>query len=286
MSEPLAGRRIVVPETRELAVFEAMLRDRGAVPIACPLVAIRDAPDPAPVAQWLRRFIARPSDDLVLLTGEGLRRLVGLAERTGIGARFLAALRAPRKITRGPKPVRALRALGLDADLQAPVATSAGVIEALTGLDLGGRRFGVQLYPDNDHHALLGFLAGAGAEVDAVLPYVYASEADDEKVLEVIARMAAGEIDAIAFTSAPQVRRFREVAEKAGRGEAARAALGRVVVAAVGPVVAGELAAYGVQVDVTPANGTYFMKPLVRELGAAFAARDGDVEVSARLPFE
>ena len=263
-SEQLAGRRIVVPETRELALLVKMLEDRGAVAIPCPLVAIRDAPDSAPVEAWLRRFIARPCDDLVLLTGEGLRRLTALAERTALRSDFVAALAHARKITRGPKPVRALREIGLDAQLQAPIATSAGVIDALTSADLSGRRIGVQLYPDSDHGLLLGFLAQAGAQIDAVLPYVYASEAEDERVLAIIERMAAGEIDAIAFTSSPQVRRFHQVAIAAGRGEAARAALERVLVAAIGPVVASELTALGMRPDVTPANETYFMKPLVR----------------------
>ena len=273
MGEQLTGRRIVVPETRELRLLSAMLAERGAVPIPCPLVAIRDAPDPAAVEAWLERFIARPYDDLILLTGEGLRRLVSAAERSGLRESFVAALAAPRKITRGPKPVRALREIGLDADLTAPVPTSGGVIDALGSFDLSGHRIGVQLYPDGDHQPLLGFLAAAGAEADAVLPYAYASEADDERVLAVIEQMAAGEVDAIAFTSSPQVRRFLEVAAKAGRSEAARHGLERVLVAAVGPVVAGELAAIGVRVDVMPANETYFMKPLVRELGQAFAAR-------------
>jgi uroporphyrinogen-III synthase len=45
----------------------------------------------------------------------------------------------------------------------------------------------------------------------------------------------------------------------------------RIVVAAVGPVVAAELDALGVQVNVTPPYSTFFMKPLVRELAAALA---------------
>jgi uroporphyrinogen-III synthase len=273
MGEQLTGRRIVVPETRELRLLSAMLAERGAIVVPCPLVAIRDAPDPEPVAQWLERFIARPCDDLILLTGEGLRRLVGAAERSGLRDSFVAALAAPRKITRGPKPVRALREIGLDADMTAPVPTSGGVIDALSSVDLSGRRIGVQLYPDGDHQPLLSFIAKAGAEADWVLPYVYASEADDQRVLAVIDAMAAGEVDAIAFTSSPQVRRFHAVAAGAGRSEAARQGLARVLVAAVGPVVAQELAAIGARVDVMPANETYFMKPLVRELGEAFAAR-------------
>jgi uroporphyrinogen-III synthase len=45
----------------------------------------------------------------------------------------------------------------------------------------------------------------------------------------------------------------------------------RIVVAAVGPIVAAELDALGVQVNVTPPYNTFFMKPLVRELAAALA---------------
>jgi uroporphyrinogen-III synthase len=45
--------------------------------------------------------------------------------------------------------------------------------------------------------------------------------------------------------------------------------LERIVVAAVGPIVAAELNAIGVQVNVTPRDNTFFMEPLVRELAAA-----------------
>jgi uroporphyrinogen-III synthase len=272
-SDELRDRRIVVPETRELDLLTGMLEARGAIAIACPLVAICDAPDPAPVEAWLNRFIALPCDDLILLTGEGLRRLIGCAERSGLKAPFVAALARPRRIARGPKPVRALREIGLDVDLTAPVPTSAGVMDALAGLDLSNRRVGVQLYPDSDHRLLLSFLARAGAQVDAIFPYVYASKAEDERVLEVIERMAAGEVDAIAFTSASQVRRLREVAAKAGRSDAVTEGFRRCLVAAVGPVVAQELAKFGVRPDVMPANETYFMKPLIRELAEAFVKR-------------
>ena len=102
-----------------------------------------------------------------------------------------------------------------------------------------------------------------------MLPYVYASEADDARVIAVIAEMAAGQIDAIAFTSAPQVRRFRDVARAFGREAELRQGFERIVVAAVGPIVAAELDAIGVQVNVTPRDNTFFMKPLVRELAAA-----------------
>ena len=81
MTEELSGRRIVVPETRELAQLVRMLEERGAEAIPCPMIAIRDAPDAEPVAAWLRWFVKGTCDDLVLMTGEGLRRLLSLARR-------------------------------------------------------------------------------------------------------------------------------------------------------------------------------------------------------------
>lgn len=269
MTEELSGRRIVVPETRELGQLVRMLEERGAEAVCCPMIAIRDAPDSAPVDAWLYRFAGGTCDDLVLMTGEGLRRLLAFARRLDLEPAFRVALGATRKFTRGPKPARALREIGLAADVPADEPTTEGVIAALGQHNLTGRRVGVQLYPDNPNERLLKFLKDAGADADPVLPYVYASETDDARVLAVIAEMAAGRIDAIAFTSAPQVRRFRDVARASGREAELRQGFERIAVAAVGPIVAAELDALGVQVNVTPHDKTFFMKPLVRELAAA-----------------
>src|SRR4029450_5291757 len=68
MTEELTGRRIVVPETRELGQLLRMLEEQGADTVACPMIAIRDAPDPVPINAWLRRFAKGTCDDLVLMT--------------------------------------------------------------------------------------------------------------------------------------------------------------------------------------------------------------------------
>ena len=170
MTLPLAGRRIVVPETREVAVLAGMLEKRGATVIRCPLVAIRDVTDPAPAIAWVERFVAKPPDDVILFTGEGLQRLVGLAATTGLADSFVAALGHARKVTRGPKPARRLRELGLRPDLAVEPPTTAGIIAALSAENLAGRRVAVQLYPDQPHTELLGFLRRTAGEVDPVVP--------------------------------------------------------------------------------------------------------------------
>jgi uroporphyrinogen-III synthase len=268
MSNALAGRRIVVPETRELDLLARMLEQHGAVAVRCPLVSIRDIADAAPVEAWLSRFIARPPDDLILLTGEGLGRLVGFAQRAGIDDAFVAALAKVRKITRGPKPARRLHALGLKPDLAAGEPTTAGVIASLAGENLAGRRVAVQLYPDNPNAALIDFLRNAGASADPVLCYVYGSQSEDGQVADVIDDMAAGRVDLIAFTSSPQVTRLRNVAAASGRAAALQAGLARTTVAAVGPVVARAIEDAGGSVTIAPAD-SFHMKPMVTAIIAA-----------------
>jgi uroporphyrinogen-III synthase len=261
---PLAGALVALAESRELDVFAGLLERRGARVLRAPLVDILDAADPAPVLAWLRAFAAGGCDDLVLLTGEGLRRLLACLDRHEPALRepFLAALGRVRRITRGPKPARALRELGLAPDLEASTPTTAGVIECLAGQPLAGRRVGVQLYGEEPNAALVGFLHGRGAEPLCVAPYRYANASEDATVRALLARIAAGEVAAIAFTSASQVRRLFAAGLAAGD---VRGALARVQVAAVGPVVAGELRRHGVQVDAMPGN-SWFMKPLATEL--------------------
>jgi uroporphyrinogen-III synthase len=271
--KPLAGRRILVPESRELDLFARMLEERGAEAVRCPLVTIRDVEDRAPVEAWLRRLAAGGFDDLILLTGEGLRRLLAVAQRAGIEKETVAALKQLRTITRGPKPARVLREWGLAPGLAAEAPTTEGVIATLTREALSGRTVGVQLYPGNPNPALLDFLRRAGATPDSVLPYRYASDADNEQVERAIRAMAAGKFDAIAFTSTPQIERLEEVAAQRGMEAELRQGLAYLHIAAVGPVVASALKKRGFTVAAMPAT-SFHLKPLINAL----------VDVLARTP--
>jgi len=268
----LAGRVVAVPETRQLDVLAALLTKRGASVVRCPLVSIKDTPDAGPVVAWLRRMIAAPPHISIFYTGEGIERLLGFAQREGIGEAFVAALARTRKLCRGPKPKRVLRRLGLSSDIDAPLPTTEGVLQALEPCSLSGRRVAVQLYGDRGVPALTAYLAERGATADCVAPYVYASAADDEQVTDLIGRLAAHRIDAIAFTSKGQVERLLEVARKCGRSDELISGLKHTSVAAVGPVVAERLAANGIGVDVMPEGG-FFMKPLVSALARHIGAR-------------
>src|SRR5215218_3885252 len=201
MADRLNGYRILILETREEAQFSRLLTEQGADVLQCPMFTIHDAPDPAPIEAWIRRCIDTPFDDLVLMTGEGLRRLMKVVRRIGIEPEFVAALGKARKFARGPKPGKALREIGLEPQMTTEKPTSEGVTEMLSRIDLGGRRLGLQLYPDKDHRVLIGAIEAQGAEVDAVLPYAYDAQAADTNIITAIDEMAEGRIDAIALTN-------------------------------------------------------------------------------------
>ena len=265
----LEGYRILILETREEAQFSRLLQEQGASVLQCPMFTIRDAPDPAPVEAWIRLFIANPFDDLVLMTGEGLRRIMTVAQRIGADQDLIAAIGKAKRYARGPKPVRALREIGLEADMQTETPTSEGVAAMLAQQDLKGHRVGLQLYPDKDHSKLIGAITSQGAIVETVLPYIYDGEAADTNIVSAIAEMAQHRVDAIALTSSGQVRRLIDVARAHNCEDKLRDGLAQTPVASVGPVVSDELKAYGLRTDIYPANDSFFMKPLISAMAVA-----------------
>jgi uroporphyrinogen-III synthase len=271
MPDKLQGRRILILETREEAQFSRLLQEQGADVLQCPMFVINDAPDTASVEAWIGRLIARPFDDLVLMTGEGLRRIAKVARRIDVEPAFINALRKVRKFARGPKPVRALRELGLEAEVVAEKPTSDGIAETLAKLDLKGHRLGIQLYPEQDHGKLLSAIAAMGAEIDPVLPYVYDAKAAEPNIIAAIDEVAAGKIDAIALTSRGQARRLVETARSRGLEAKLKDVLKRTRIASVGPVVSDELKSFGIATDIYPENEAFFMRPLIQAMIQAFA---------------
>ncbi|GAA0573131.1 uroporphyrinogen-III synthase [Rhizomicrobium electricum] len=259
----LNGLRILVPESRELDLFAAMLEEAGAATLRCPLVRILPLADTGEADAFIDRSIAGEFQDIVLLTGEGLRHLVNYA-----GSRkeaFVAGLGRMRKIVRGPKPARVLRELGLVPDISAPQPTSGSVLEALVTGPLGGRTIAVQLYPGDGAARLVEGLAEHGAVVTTITPYRYASDADTAQVLAAIEAVIARRIGLVAFTASPQIDRMIAVAAQHERKTALLEALADTPVAAVGPVVEASLARYGISPSLSP-NASFHMKPLVRAI--------------------
>jgi len=163
------------------------------------------------------------------------------------------------------KPKRALRKIDLEPQLEAGEPTTAGLIDTLKTIELPHRRVALQLYAADQETTLVEYLHGRGIEPDCVAPYVYASAAEDRRVVELIEQLALGKVDAIAFTSKAQIQRLRKLARDRKLDAKLRKGLAATCVAAIGPVVSAELEAAGIRVDAMPEEN-YSMKPLVTAL--------------------
>ena len=229
---------------------------------------IADLDDPGEAMAWIDAMIAAPFDFTVFLTGEGLRKLLTLS-----GPRrdaLIKALEKTRTITRGPKPARALREIGLSPTLAALEPTSQGVLQMLEKERLPGKRIGVQLYPGDGAGALVEALRRHGAVVFAVTPYRYITQTESEKVADAIRDLAAGKIGMIAFTSSPQIERLFAVAKEFGLMLELTQGLSRTQIAAIGPVVESALSAHGLSSAIRPA-ASFHLKPMVKAICEAWS---------------
>jgi uroporphyrinogen-III synthase len=268
MPRPLEGRMVALAETRQLEELAQLLAQEGATVLRCPMVAIQDAPNADAVQAWLADLIAGRFAYVVLMTGEALRRLLGFAMRADMHDAVVRALSRTKLVTRGPKPVRALKEIGLSPQLVAQAPTTVGVIESLRLEAIAGQTIGYTLY-GSPNAALEAFFQELGAIGRPVLSYVYAPATDGDRVADLIGQLCRGEVDLLMITSTPQVERLFEVALERGLQTVLTEGLRRSKVAAIGPVAAESLKEHGVRVDIQPEQG-FVMKNLVQYVKRAF----------------
>lgn len=270
MEQPFAGKTIAIPESRMLDVLANLFEQRGARTIRCPLVAIHDNPDRTQVEQWIRNFIDNPPDRFILFTGEGIRRLLKFAEQLGVTDSFIAAIAKTITLARGPKPVAALRSVSLQPDQIAEQPRTEGIIATLSTADLNQSRVAVQLYGQEPNQKFIDFLHSKGALVESVAPYIYASDTEQQQVVQLIEALIEKRVDGMVFTSTSQLNRLLKISTKLNSSEALTAALNAIKIAAVGPVVGDALRNANVRVDFMPEN-KFFMKPMVAEMAKSWS---------------
>lgn len=247
--------RVVAFESRRAAEMAALLRKQGAEPFVAP--SMREVPleaQPAALA-FADALAAGAVDVVVCLTGVGTRALVDALAPRLPRERAAALLARTTLVARGPKPVAALRELGLAPALTAPEPNTWR--ELLAAIDAGppiaGKRVAVQEYGASNPELLDG-LRARGAIVTAVPVYQWALPEDLAPLREAIRRIAAREVDVALFTSATQVTHVLGVARDAKVDAAFVAGLDHAVVGSIGPICSDALRAAGLQVDYEPTH--------------------------------
>lgn len=242
----LAGARILVTAQRRADELAGALERRGATVTVTPTLGVTADIDEEAVLRHTRELIDSGLDALVVTTGIGFRSWLRIAEANGLDTALLGVLSSTRLIARGPKARGALQAFGLTADWVAESETSVEIMELLLAEGVRGDRIAIQHHGAGDP-AFEGRLAEAGAEVIALQVYRWGPAPNPAEVTEACFAVAAGEYDAVVFTSAPGASAFLAELDAQGLTEIVRdqAVDSRLMMAAVGPTTASPLATAG-----------------------------------------
>ncbi len=247
LGQVMAGCTVLITADRRSAELAAALTRRGAQVRHAPALSILSNVDDEQLIADTRELVEHAPDVVVVTTGIGFRGWIEAADAHGIADDLLAVLAGSRIVARGPKARGAIQAAGLQADWVAESETSGEIADVLLGEGVAGLRVAVQ------HHGagadgLDAVFAEAGADVQGLIVYRWGPAPDPDAVRASARAAAAGEIDAVVFTSAPGAEAWLSAAEAEGVGPqiVARFVSGSMIAAAVGPITAKPLEHRGI----------------------------------------
>jgi len=251
----LKGLRVVSFESRRAKEMAELVRRYGGEAVVAP--SMREVPlrENHAALELLPQLEAGQFDFLILMTGVGTRTLNEALLTRYPQERIHAALRKVQIIARGPKPVAALKELGLQPAVTIPEPNTWREILAAweSRSDLSGKRIAIQEYgiPNRE---LISRLEGRGAAVTAIPIYRWSLPEDLEPLRDAIAMILRGDVDLALFTNGAQVDHLFQVAAREQAESALREGFKKMAIGSVGPVCSQVLAQFGLKPDIEPVH--------------------------------
>jgi uroporphyrinogen-III synthase len=268
----LQGLRVVCFESRRAKEMAELIRRYDGEPIVAP--SIREVPlsENRAALDLLPQIEAGSFDILILMTGVGTKALNEILLTQFSQERIVAALKRLQLVARGPKPIGALKELGLQVALTVPEPnTWREILSTLdAALDVHGKRIVIQEYGIANPE-LIAALEQRGALVKSVSIYRWALPEDLAPLRGAIERILGGEAEVALFTNGAQVDHLLQVAGRDHRADALRQSLKKIAVGSVGPVCTEVLRQFGIVPDIEPPH------PKMGALIAEVAARAREV---------
>ena len=261
-----AGMTVAAFESRMADHMAKLIARYGGKPMVAP--SLREIPleNNTEALDFATHLMAGDVDLLILLTGVGTRTLVNVWEtRFPIDA-IRQALTKTTLVCRGPKPVAALKELGLKSHITVPEPNTWQAIlhaldehkpEGLTGL-----RIAIQEYGTANTDLAQG-LTGRGGLVISVPVYRWALPDDVEPLKRTLRNIVEGQVSVTLFTSAVQVDHIMKLLGTTDESTAFRDALAKTMVASIGQVTSQRLLHHHLPVDFEPSHAR--MGTLVKE---------------------
>lgn len=249
------GLTVATFESRMAVEIARLIERHGGVPLVTP--ALREIPldDNSAALKFGVQLTTERVDMLILLTGVGTTAMFDLLKTRYPWSSIVAALRQTALVARGPKPVAALKAFGLQPTLTVPEPNT--WVDLISTLDeyrpVKRLRVAVQEYGVSNPD-LLEALKQRGAEVFQVPIYRWALPEDLGPLRQALNNIIDGKVSVLLITNAAQVDHVMRVLEKDGKVEPFRAALKKMVVASIGPTASERLRHHEWPIDLEPSH--------------------------------
>src|SRR6266849_5880587 len=255
------GLRVLALESRRATELAKLVGTYGGEPVVAP--AMREVPleSNKEALAFAKALFAGEFDMVIFLTGVGTRALLSVVETAYKREEYIAAVQRVKVVARGPKPVAALREIGITPAITAPEPnTWHELLRALDDagkgspeLGLQGARVAVQEYGVSNPELLTG-LRERGAVVTRVPVYQWALPNDLAPLRAAITAIAEGTVDVVLFTTAVQVVHLFQIAAEMKLEELVRNGLSHAFVASIGPTTSEELQRRGIRADLEPSH--------------------------------
>lgn len=217
------------------------------------------------VLRFVTALLQDKIDLVIFLTGVGARALVRAAEPFCPRDQLVSALGKIKIAARGPKPVAALRELGVPIAWMVPEPnTWREILQVLDAnhVPLQGRLVAVQEHGVPSKELREG-LRQRGAEVLPIHVYDWALPEDVAPLRNAMKSVIEGRVDLVLFTAAVQVHHLLQLADDMGVRESLIASLRKIKIASIGPVTSEALGEYELTACMEPSHPK--MGFLVRE---------------------
>ncbi|OQW34925.1 MAG: hypothetical protein A4E19_17115 [Nitrospira sp. SG-bin1] len=249
------GITVAALESRMATEITRLIERYGGRPLVAPVLREIPLEDNQAAHEFGSRLMAGRIDLLVLLTGIGATILFDLLKARYAWSSILTALQQTTIVARGPKPVAALKAVGLQPTITVPEPNT--WVDLIAVLDehrpVNGLRVAVQEYGVSNLD-LSQALEQRGAEVFSVPIYKWALPENLGPIRHALDEIIAGRVNMILITNAAQVDHVMKLLEQDGRVEPFRAALKTMVVASIGPTASERLRHHGWPIDLEPSH--------------------------------
>jgi uroporphyrinogen-III synthase len=252
----LAGLRVLSLESRRASEMAKLIENYGGQALIAP--SMREVPleSNTEAVEFARKLATGGFDMVIFLTGVGTRALAKVVATVYPVEQFAEALRRVAVVARGPKPVAALKELGVPVAIAVPEPNTwrdllLALDEKSRAAPLKGRRVAVQEYGATNSELLAG-LRERGALVTRVPVYQWALPQDTAPLRGAVEAIVRGEIDLALFTTSVQVAHLLQIAREMKCEQELHRAFARIVIGSIGPITSEELREHGFTPDFEP----------------------------------